>query len=422
MSRGNDAIPSWSGFNYQGKMAILCALQKVNSGAAITDFFLELEALEDFVMRKGKTATELYQVKAVLSCPKHRHYTYASKGDSVAQKLINHRADAGNLSAKCFLISAIEITDWNDGSNPFRNNIELYKYNGDVVSLTDISNHIKTEIRNYLTTHSILTTESEIEHIYGNLCLFLEDRVSSMHCQNNTCRQYTIPISDFVDITNNTTAAIRDEYAFRLKEEVYMFLSNSLTNAINEFCSVTCEEKDCNEGCVIHRLTEKFTSLRSITDYIAVINPSNTCWDSDLEYTSHATMDRIRDHIVYIFYKSKLAENVKIHADGIVFYSDLSNSKNHQVLPTLLDLGRANHKSLQTTLQSIQQNGRIRPSIAGNTLLALEASPLSSDCLTEGQINSAWTASLRRENTIYTLYEGTEIVSQDRLLEELKKL
>ena len=32
MGRGNDAIPTWSGFNYQGKMMLLYVLELINHG------------------------------------------------------------------------------------------------------------------------------------------------------------------------------------------------------------------------------------------------------------------------------------------------------------------------------------------------------------------------------------------------------
>lgn len=54
MARGNDAIPSWSGFNYQGKVAILCALQQINQNANIEDYSIEHEKREDFTVLKVK--------------------------------------------------------------------------------------------------------------------------------------------------------------------------------------------------------------------------------------------------------------------------------------------------------------------------------------------------------------------------------
>ena len=53
MGRGNDAIPTWSGFNYQGKMMLLYVLELINQIAKdknkdIGTYSVELEKTEDF--------------------------------------------------------------------------------------------------------------------------------------------------------------------------------------------------------------------------------------------------------------------------------------------------------------------------------------------------------------------------------------
>ena len=51
-----DATPSWSGYNYQGKVALyvvldkLCKLYEDGRSAEISDFSLELEWIEDFAV------------------------------------------------------------------------------------------------------------------------------------------------------------------------------------------------------------------------------------------------------------------------------------------------------------------------------------------------------------------------------------
>ena len=60
MGRGNDAIPSWSGFNYQGKAMLLCVLQKINeikkNGECIHLYEVELEKTEDYMVLKDGVA------------------------------------------------------------------------------------------------------------------------------------------------------------------------------------------------------------------------------------------------------------------------------------------------------------------------------------------------------------------------------
>ena len=51
MGRGNDAIPTWSGFNYQGKMMLLHVLELINQIERNNDkriYAVELEKTEDF--------------------------------------------------------------------------------------------------------------------------------------------------------------------------------------------------------------------------------------------------------------------------------------------------------------------------------------------------------------------------------------
>lgn len=63
----HDASPSWSGFNYQGKVALYYALRLINEKAAdfdFTDYSLVLENTEDFEVRLKDTPISLHQVKA----------------------------------------------------------------------------------------------------------------------------------------------------------------------------------------------------------------------------------------------------------------------------------------------------------------------------------------------------------------------
>lgn len=62
-----DASPSWSGFNYQGKIALYHTLTIINNLSIDTDFSdwsLLLENIEDFEIVEGNTPKSLHQVKA----------------------------------------------------------------------------------------------------------------------------------------------------------------------------------------------------------------------------------------------------------------------------------------------------------------------------------------------------------------------
>ncbi|WP_122687917.1 ABC-three component system protein [Pseudomonas viridiflava] len=62
-----DASPSWSGFNYQGKVALYYALVLINKKTADADlsaYSLMLESTEDFEIKKNDESLSIHQVKA----------------------------------------------------------------------------------------------------------------------------------------------------------------------------------------------------------------------------------------------------------------------------------------------------------------------------------------------------------------------
>ncbi|GGC89470.1 ABC-three component system protein [Vreelandella lutescens] len=62
-----DASPSWSGFNYQGKVALYYALSFINKKIEAEDFSnysLMLEDTEDFEIKRNRVAVSIHQVKA----------------------------------------------------------------------------------------------------------------------------------------------------------------------------------------------------------------------------------------------------------------------------------------------------------------------------------------------------------------------
>ena len=70
MGRGNDAIPTWSGFNYQGKMMLLYVLELINQigkDKDIDTYSVELEKTEDFCIICDSEYKSFHQVKAYLS-------------------------------------------------------------------------------------------------------------------------------------------------------------------------------------------------------------------------------------------------------------------------------------------------------------------------------------------------------------------
>ena len=95
VGRGNDAIPTWSGFNYQGKMMLLYVLELINQIAKdknkdIDAYSVELEKTEDFCIICDSEYKSFHQVKAYLSKDKWNSYSKAM------DKLLKHRVESNN--------------------------------------------------------------------------------------------------------------------------------------------------------------------------------------------------------------------------------------------------------------------------------------------------------------------------------------
>lgn len=97
VGRGNDAIPTWSGFNYQGKMMLLYVLELINQigkDKDIDTYSVELEKTEDFCIICDLEYKSFHQVKAYLSKNKWNSYSEAM------DKLLKHRAESSNPNSK----------------------------------------------------------------------------------------------------------------------------------------------------------------------------------------------------------------------------------------------------------------------------------------------------------------------------------
>lgn len=78
MSRGNDAISTWSGFNYQGKTMLFYILKLINQINKEKDgrtYSVNLEEVEDFCILRDYEYISFHQVKAWLSVTKRKKDT-----------------------------------------------------------------------------------------------------------------------------------------------------------------------------------------------------------------------------------------------------------------------------------------------------------------------------------------------------------
>ena len=415
MGRGNDAIPSWSGFNYQGKMMLLCVLQKINeikrSSESINLYEVNLEETEDYMILKDGIVEKLYQVKATLSKSKWSQYTEA------LNKLIAHRTSAGNPTASCVFVVAKEIADWEEVLNPFRLTVTLYKYMSAVVTVDKVKDYIITEIEEYIANEG--QSYLNIEAVYGDLCIFLDNKIAELHMQGAKNRKYRIPFEEIVNVILGALNKAEEEYQYRLKEETYKHIVQGIQSSMSSICGQVCNSNfaDCDKNCAAKEAHRKILEVPNFNIYCKIINPEKVDgWDDYMSLLQRVPSEALEHRILYLFHKSNNCELIESNNSIVGMKSAFSANPKGMIIPTLLSLhdpfSSTRQGSLQCIFQSIRDNSDIYSYLVGNSIVA-DSRTFSGD-ISQAEISSAW--STVNENRVDVLSNSITILSLEDLL------
>ena len=91
-----------------------------------------------------------------------------SSYSTAMDKLLKHRNGSSNPMAKCYLMVARDVADWDEDSNTYNASIELYKHDSKIVGVCDVKDLIIEEIKKFLTEKGYDATQFE-EDIWDNL-------------------------------------------------------------------------------------------------------------------------------------------------------------------------------------------------------------------------------------------------------------
>lgn len=418
MGRGNDAIPTWSGFNYQGKVMLFYVLNLINQIDLNNDkrtYSVNLEEKEDFCILRDLEYISFHQVKAWLSVTKWGSYSKAM------DKLLEHRNQLSNSTAKCYLMVAKEIEDWEETSNIYSSSIELYKYDSKIIGVCDIRELIIQEIKKYLNRKGYIENQSEI--VYGELCLYLDDRIALMHKQGSKKREYIIPFSNFINVIEEAVKkeCIRKE--FYLKEKIYNYIMENMEKALDGLCQDVCGNylKNCNKVCAAKVAYEKVMEISDYTKFCRILNPSKIeGWDNSLALVENFPVKELKDEIYDLLYQSKSPEKILGDGNSIYLQSKYSNAKRGQIIPTLLNLTsgyRGKNEALQRIFQNIVNNTDIIDILEGNSITVIPGS--YKGFLSQAQITSGWKES--NPEKIGHYYREIELISSKELQDKFEE-
>lgn len=389
------------------------------------EYSVELEKTEDFCILCGGKYISFHQVKAWLSTNKWKSYMDAM------EKLLKHKNDSKELSAKCYLMTAKEIRDWNDTTNIYSPQIELYKYQSAVVGVCDVSTFVVQEIEKYLGSKGFETSHAEI--VYGELCLYLDEQIARMHGKGAKNRCYTIPFSAFAAKMEQAVNKEKVREEFYLKEKVYEYIMRSIERVLDEFCQDECEMTvtDCGKRCAAKEAHDKLMEICDYTNFCRLLNPDKIDgWNDPISAAANFPNDKLRSEIYDLLYQSKSPEKVLGDGNGIYLETEFSKSPSGRIIPTFLDLTRGckKEKALQRIFQNIIKNTDISHLLEGNSITVISVGSMGS--LSQARITSGWQESNPEkqsgqknnpEERISYYYKDIELISSEELRKNFNK-
>lgn len=250
-----DATPSWSGYIFQGEVALCKAIETiVDLGDNIPDnYCLKLEEDEDFSLKTD--CLEVFQVKAYLSNDSDK----ISKYKTVIEELINKyyysktiKKDPADRRSyitsysdrvrkkpiKCSLITHNVITDYpinlSTFSSRFQINTDYFDTIQGVYTLGNINKKLKDSIRTYLNNPNLIDSD-------------LEDKVS--YCSKKICdivkKRHSTKVKESIKL--NTIKKWIDDSTISFTEEICWFeitkiFLNSISDGVDDYDLANTEE------------------------------------------------------------------------------------------------------------------------------------------------------------------------------------
>ncbi|MBH0007391.1 ABC-three component system protein [Psychrobacter sp. SWN149] len=226
------AISSWSGFVYQGKIALYHCLKLLLQDEL--DFDLQLDSTEDFAIYRDGLLISAHQVKAKVG-------KYRSNYTSALEKASNIEGDRIRGTTRYIHVS-VEINDTCDFVAPNEEVVSFYDYGTNkYCGLGDIEDLIKQLIIELCQKEEVLLSEVLVNTNYCLVSEIISTQAIEIHRRNQVdglsedeaAYTYTIKSSDVLsNILNNSPYTDIEYFALELKNDLYKHLEIKLDSAL----------------------------------------------------------------------------------------------------------------------------------------------------------------------------------------------
>ncbi|RUO19261.1 ABC-three component system protein [Aliidiomarina haloalkalitolerans] len=235
------AISSWSGFVYQGKIALYHSLKLIDDGDL--DFELQLDSSDDFAIYKDGKLHTAHQVKAKISKYRSGYTTALEQSTSIEYDKIKGTPRYFHVSVK------LDNTDDYKGTSG--ETVKFYRYGDNFhCGLGEIEGLTKSLIRKICEKQSITVSDKLINF---NYCL-LSEKISTKAIHNHKLNQVggfsenkaayegRINARDMLkELLAENPYQDRDYYAVELKARLQTHLEERLDQALPTMSDATYE-------------------------------------------------------------------------------------------------------------------------------------------------------------------------------------
>ncbi|NRB80363.1 MAG: hypothetical protein HRU38_17135 [Saccharospirillaceae bacterium] len=241
----SSAVASWSGFIYQGKVALYQAIKILTNDKLSFKYDLKVEHLDDFAIFENNTALFIHQVKSTQS--KYRN-SYKKALDQAADVISPHFT----ANTRRYFHVSVDITDFSNHVKSGKT-VKFYKYDNDkfFVAPDEMDLRLKKVIANYLESNSNLNTDALVEHKLDRLNSLVANRVNFAHAVNQKTNSTQYESTDaapikFTEIIECLKSEVLD---FKDKNHVLFMFKNSFIQVIDEIANYhdSCYEDDITD-------------------------------------------------------------------------------------------------------------------------------------------------------------------------------
>ncbi|HTO16524.1 MAG TPA: ABC-three component system protein [Edaphocola sp.] len=333
------AIPTWSGFIYQGRVALYHILKQLNikTENEINELVLQIDSIEDFTILKsiangGHTPISMHQVKAVKSA---LYSAYKKDFEQLEKKW----TDINIQTVEAFFHLATQNKKTKAQIEVLHPKMKVYEYenSAESCSLNDIDVKIREQIVLVLQKYNIVghNNPATVQLLSEILEKIITNKVIFIHALNhggtairNAAYDNPIPIQNFLNAIRTDIALVQDEVYFEDK------IRNNLNRYYQEFCF------DCEEDQLSADLKTKmdkylllFNSYDTVTFkyFLQSIRPHKRVSYENLKQYTDLSLNE--DEMKDSFYQTLLTLKKSNGGDGIGWIC----SDNKQYFPTSID-------------------------------------------------------------------------------------